>query len=264
MTPKTISEPAATPPAAALPTLESRHEELTRELNQARTQLTAEREKLADGSGTTKSVTSASSAVDAIKAALQTAQERQARAAAEAAEKEATEVRERALEKCARIARGALDSLTELQNARLNASFAIVRAVRAMSEQRAELAAIRMAFIEASEGAAPGLVVNKARGDAGRWSDATTHRFFDDLARHGVNVAELKAVTAMWTYHILQIGNAEAEECVTQADASLPFGRMLDAISGDSALAGPRRGEWIVQSVNESLERVAAMDRGAE
>jgi len=39
---------------------------------------------------------------------------------------------------------------------------------------------------------------------------------------------------------------------------------MLDAISGDSELAGSRRGEWIIQSVNESLERLAAMDRGAE
>ncbi|MBA3560053.1 MAG: hypothetical protein H0W30_15810, partial [Gemmatimonadaceae bacterium] len=221
MTPKTIAEPAAPPPAAALSTLEQRHEELSRELDQARAQLTTEREKLADGSGTTKSVTSASSAVDAIRAALQTVQSRQAKAVAQADEKAATEVRERALEKCAKIAREALDALAELQDARLRASFAIVSAVRAMPKQRAELAAIRMAFIEASEGAAPGLVVNKARGDAGRWSDATTHRFFDDLARHGVNVAELKAVTAMWTYHTLQIGNAEAAECVTQADASL-------------------------------------------
>jgi len=175
MTPKTISEPAASPPAAPLPTLEQRHEELSLELDQARAQLTAEREKLADGSGTTKSVTSAMSSVDAIKAALQTVQARQARAAAEADEKAATEVRERALEKCAKLAREALDSLTELQNARLSASFAIVRAVRAMSAQRAELAAIRMAFIEASEGAAPGLVVNKA--SRRRWKVERRHHW---------------------------------------------------------------------------------------
>lgn len=79
----------------------------------------------------------------------------------------------------------------------------------------------------------------------------------DDLRRHGVMDDELRAVTAAWDYQRLQLGNAEA----ALADSQLLFGRLLDAVSGEPALAGARWAEWVSESARQSLERIAASER---